>query len=162
MHGFTKGRSCLMNFLQILEEVYEKLNEGRAVDVVYNYTCTWISQRQLTRYPHKRRGANEWAWDWQMLSIVQKSSVMHMRIDNVKFKYDVESLRKEEHIWAIMHRSAGPYPCSGKVLRRQHLIFHRITFLSLIPPSKLLWYSESTNRRWNSQIREQSSDVTSR
>src|SRR6218665_2598319 len=34
-HGFTKGRSCLTNLLEFLEEVYEKLDEGRAVDVIY-------------------------------------------------------------------------------------------------------------------------------
>src|SRR6218665_2617889 len=34
-HGFPKGRSCLTNLLEFLEEVYEKLDEGRAVDVLY-------------------------------------------------------------------------------------------------------------------------------
>jgi len=34
-HGFTKGRACLTNLLEFLEEVYEKLDEGRAVDMIY-------------------------------------------------------------------------------------------------------------------------------
>ena len=34
-HGFTKGRSCLTNLLDFLEEVYQKLDEGKAVDIIY-------------------------------------------------------------------------------------------------------------------------------
>ena len=34
-HGFTKGRSCLTNLLEFFEEVYEKIDEGNAVDVIY-------------------------------------------------------------------------------------------------------------------------------
>ena len=36
-HGFRKGRSCLTNLLEFLEEVYKKLDEGRAVGVVGRY-----------------------------------------------------------------------------------------------------------------------------
>ena len=34
-HGFTRGRSCLTNLLDFLEVVYEKLDEGKPVDIIY-------------------------------------------------------------------------------------------------------------------------------
>ena len=34
-HGFTKGRSCLTNLLQFLNEVTRNLDEGRPVDIIY-------------------------------------------------------------------------------------------------------------------------------
>jgi ribonucleases P/MRP protein subunit RPP40 len=34
-HGFTKGRSCLTNLLEFFEEVYERIDEGKPVDVIY-------------------------------------------------------------------------------------------------------------------------------
>ena len=34
-HGFTRGRSCLTNLLEFFEEVYERMDEGKPVDVVY-------------------------------------------------------------------------------------------------------------------------------
>jgi hypothetical protein len=34
-HGFTRGRSCLTNLLDFLEEVNDKLDKGKAVDAVY-------------------------------------------------------------------------------------------------------------------------------
>src|SRR6218665_4013951 len=34
-HGFTRGRSCLTNLLEFVEEVYERVGEGKPVDVVY-------------------------------------------------------------------------------------------------------------------------------
>jgi len=34
-HGFTRGRSCLTNLLEFLEEVTLNLDEGRPVDVIY-------------------------------------------------------------------------------------------------------------------------------
>jgi ribonuclease P/MRP protein subunit RPP40 len=34
-HGFMKGRSCLTNLLEFLEEVTVNLDEGRPVDVIY-------------------------------------------------------------------------------------------------------------------------------
>ena len=36
-HGTTNGISCLSIFLDFLEEVYEKLDEGRVEDVVGLY-----------------------------------------------------------------------------------------------------------------------------
>ena len=34
-HGFTRGRSCLTNLLEFLEDVTLNLDEGRPVDVIY-------------------------------------------------------------------------------------------------------------------------------
>src|SRR6218665_2529898 len=34
-HGFTRGRSCLTNLLELFEEVYERIDEGKPVDVIY-------------------------------------------------------------------------------------------------------------------------------
>ena len=36
-HGFrpTKGRSCLTNLLESFEEIYERIDEGKPVDVIY-------------------------------------------------------------------------------------------------------------------------------
>jgi hypothetical protein len=34
-HGFTKGRSCLTNLLEFLDEVTRNLDEGRPVDIIY-------------------------------------------------------------------------------------------------------------------------------
>ncbi|XP_059806496.1 protein shisa-4 isoform X1 [Hypanus sabinus] len=34
-HGFVRGRSCLTNLLEFFEEVTRKVDEGKAVDVVY-------------------------------------------------------------------------------------------------------------------------------
>jgi len=34
-HGFTKGRSCLTNLLEFMEEVTDKLDNGKPVDIIY-------------------------------------------------------------------------------------------------------------------------------
>ena len=34
-HGFTRGRSCLTNLLEFFEEVYERIDEGKPVYVIY-------------------------------------------------------------------------------------------------------------------------------
>ena len=34
-HGFVRGRSCLTNLIEFFEEVTRKVEEGKAVDVVY-------------------------------------------------------------------------------------------------------------------------------
>ena len=34
-HGFTSGRSCLINLLEFFEEVYERIDEEKPVDVIY-------------------------------------------------------------------------------------------------------------------------------
>jgi len=34
-HGFMKGRSCLTNLLDFFEEVYENLDKGNSVDLIY-------------------------------------------------------------------------------------------------------------------------------
>lgn len=34
-HGFIKGRSCLAHILDFREEIYDKFDEGKAVDVIY-------------------------------------------------------------------------------------------------------------------------------
>lgn len=48
-HGFTKGRSCLTNLLEFFEEVYGKLDEGKAVDVVYLDFA-----KAFDKVPHRR------------------------------------------------------------------------------------------------------------
>jgi len=56
-HFFTKDRSCLTILLEFLEEVYEKLDKGRAVDVIY----TWILHfKHLKRFPTK-----DWVKRWK-------------------------------------------------------------------------------------------------
>ena len=51
-HGFIKGRSCLTNILDFLEEVYEKLDEGKAVDVIYLDFA-----KAFDKVPHSRLAA---------------------------------------------------------------------------------------------------------
>ena len=34
-HGFTRGRSCLTNLLEFFEDVYEKIDKGKLVYVIY-------------------------------------------------------------------------------------------------------------------------------
>ena len=51
-HGFLKGRSCLTNILDFLEEVYEKLDEGKAVDVIYLDFA-----KAFDKVPHSRLAA---------------------------------------------------------------------------------------------------------
>jgi hypothetical protein len=34
-HGFTKGRSCLTNLLEFLEEITRVIDSGKPVDVIY-------------------------------------------------------------------------------------------------------------------------------
>lgn len=34
-HGFLEGRSCLTSILNFLEGIYDKLDEGKAVDVIH-------------------------------------------------------------------------------------------------------------------------------
>src|SRR6218665_1050143 len=48
-HGFTRGRSCLTNLLEFFEEVYERIDEGKPVDVVY-----LDSAKAFDKVPHKR------------------------------------------------------------------------------------------------------------
>jgi hypothetical protein len=48
-HGFTKGRSCLTNLLEFFEEVFEKIDEGKPVDVIYLDFA-----KAFDKVPHKR------------------------------------------------------------------------------------------------------------
>src|SRR6218665_2290217 len=48
-HGFTRGRSCLTNLLEFFEEVYERIDEGNPVDVVYLDFA-----KAFDKVPHKR------------------------------------------------------------------------------------------------------------
>ena len=65
-HGFTKGRSCLTNLLNILEEVTKFVDEGNPVDVLY-----LDFSKAFAKIPHKRLmekvkahgiGSNIWRW----------------------------------------------------------------------------------------------------
>ena len=48
-HGFTKGKSCLTNLLETLEEVTASLDQGLSVDVIFlDYAKAFDS------VPHKR------------------------------------------------------------------------------------------------------------
>jgi len=48
-HGFTRGRSCLTNLLEFFEEVYERIDEGNPVDVIYIDFA-----KAFDKVPHKR------------------------------------------------------------------------------------------------------------
>src|SRR6218665_1329829 len=48
-HGFTRGRSCLTNLLEIFGEVYERIDEGKPVDVLYLDFA-----KAFDKVPHKR------------------------------------------------------------------------------------------------------------
>jgi len=48
-HGFTRSRSCLTNLLEFFEEVYEKIVEGKPVDVIYLDFA-----KAFDKVPHKR------------------------------------------------------------------------------------------------------------
>jgi len=48
-HGFTRGRSCLTNLLEFFEEVYEMIDEGKPVDVIYLDFA-----KAFDKVPHKR------------------------------------------------------------------------------------------------------------
>ena len=65
-HGFTKGRSCLTNLLQFLEEVTKYVDEGNPADVLY-----LDFSKAFDKVPHKRIvekvkahgiGSNIWRW----------------------------------------------------------------------------------------------------
>ena len=48
-NGFTRGRSCLTNLLECFEEVYERIEEGKSVDVIY-----LDFDKAFDKVPHKR------------------------------------------------------------------------------------------------------------
>src|SRR6218665_2030398 len=48
-HGFTRGRSCLTNLLEFFDEVYERIDEGKPVDVIYLDFA-----KAFDKVPHKR------------------------------------------------------------------------------------------------------------
>ena len=51
-HGFMKGRSCLTNILDFLDDVYDKLDEGKAVDIIYLDFA-----KAFDKVPHSRLAA---------------------------------------------------------------------------------------------------------
>ena len=48
-HGFVKGRSCLTNLLEFLEDVTDLIDEGEPVDIIY-----LDFQKAFDKVPHKR------------------------------------------------------------------------------------------------------------
>src|SRR6218665_2486396 len=69
-HGFTRRRSCLTNLLEFFEEVYEMIDEGKPVDVIYLDFA-----KAFDKVPHKslarklqacgiRRQALTWIQSW--------------------------------------------------------------------------------------------------
>src|SRR6218665_3866993 len=48
-HGFTRGRSCLTNLLEFFEEVYDRIDEGKPVDIIYLDFA-----KAFDKVPHKR------------------------------------------------------------------------------------------------------------
>ena len=52
-HEFTRGRSCLTNLLEFFEEVYERKDEGKPVDVIYLDFA-----KAFDKVPHKRLAEN--------------------------------------------------------------------------------------------------------
>src|SRR6218665_2247613 len=69
-HGFTRGRSCLTNLLGFFEEVYEKIDEGKPVDVIYRYLDF---AKAFDKVPHKRLAKTLQACGirWQVLTWIQ-------------------------------------------------------------------------------------------
>ena len=56
-HGFTRGRSCLTNLLGFFEEVYERIDEGKPVDVIYLDFA-----KAFDKVPHKRLAKKLQGW----------------------------------------------------------------------------------------------------
>ena len=48
-HGFTKGKSCMTNLIEFLEDVTSRVDKGEAVDVLY-----LDFQKAFDKVPHKR------------------------------------------------------------------------------------------------------------
>ena len=48
-HGFTKGSSCLTNLLEFYETVFDWVDEGKAVDIVYR-----DFKKAFDKVPHRR------------------------------------------------------------------------------------------------------------
>jgi hypothetical protein len=48
-HGFVRGRSCLTNLLEFLEDVTEYVDQGSPVDVIY-----LDLQKAFDKVPHQR------------------------------------------------------------------------------------------------------------
>ena len=51
-HGFTRGRSYLTNLLEFFEKVYEMIDEGKPVDVIY---LDFAKAFDKVGLPHKRQ-----------------------------------------------------------------------------------------------------------
>ena len=48
-HGFIKGRSCVTQLLEFLEEITEAVDNGDEVDIIYLDFC-----KAFDKVPHKR------------------------------------------------------------------------------------------------------------
>ena len=71
-HGFTRGRSCLTNLLEYLEEITKFLDSGKSVDIVYLDFAKAFDKVPIRRLIAKCEGlglgGNLLAWIHQWLS----------------------------------------------------------------------------------------------
>lgn len=66
-HGFSKGKSCLINLIAFYRGLTEWLDEGRAADVVYldfSKAFDTISPSILINKSHRKCALNEWTMQW--------------------------------------------------------------------------------------------------
>ena len=65
-HGFTKEKSCLTNLITFYDGVTGRVDEGRAVDVVYlNFSKVFDTvSHNILLGKHRKCGLDEWSVRW--------------------------------------------------------------------------------------------------